>query len=354
MSQVPSAFRVSLDALQQTMTALFVHAGLDAAMAPTVARSLIQADAMGHATHGLALVPWYLEALASGSMARAGQFAVRSDRGACVAWHGRRLPGAWLIHQAIDLALDRIQQYGVFTITIAGAHHTGALATYLPRLTERGLMPILSCSGPAASGVAPFGGTQPLFTPNPLAAGIPTAHDPVLLDISASITTNNRARQLARAGQRFPGAWVQDATGQASDDPSLVVNGQGTLLPIGGIDHGHKGYSLALLVESLTQGLTGLGRHSHPTGVLMNVFLQVIDPEAFGGREAFVAESTWLSESCRNNPPGPGVERVRVPGEQAMARHREAIELGVLLTPSLQEAVDPSLKQAGLAWPQPI
>lgn len=34
-----------------------------------------------------------------------------------------------------------------------------------------------------------------------------------------------------------------------------------------------------------------------------------------------------------------------------MARHREAIELGVLLTPSLQEAVDPSLKQAGLAWP---
>ncbi|RZL93208.1 MAG: hypothetical protein EOP82_08125 [Variovorax sp.] len=91
-----------------------------------------------------------------------------------------------------------IERHGVFTLTIAGSHHTGALATYLPRLTERGLLPILSCSGPAAVGVAPFGGTRSLFTPNPIAAGIPATGDPVLLDISASITTNNRAKQLAK------------------------------------------------------------------------------------------------------------------------------------------------------------
>ena len=105
------------------------------------------------------------------------------------------------------MALERIGQHGVVTLTIAQAHHTGALATYLPRVTERGLMPLLSCSGPAATGVAPFGGTRALFTPNPLAAGIPTTGDPVLLDISSSITTNNHARQLAQRGERFPGAW---------------------------------------------------------------------------------------------------------------------------------------------------
>ena len=137
-------------------------------------------------------------------MTREGDVKVLSDRGACVAWQGCRLPGAWLIDRAIDLALARIADHGVVTITIASANHTGALAVYLSRLTARGLMSILTCSGPAATGVAPYGGTRAVFTPNPLAAGIPTPGDPVLLDISASIATNNRAKQLVQAGKRFP------------------------------------------------------------------------------------------------------------------------------------------------------
>lgn len=157
-------------------------------------------------------MPWYFEALASGSMARSGAIEVISGRGARVAWKGTCLPGAWLIHQATELALERVAQHGVVTLTIAGAHETGALATYLPRVTERGLMPGLRCSGPAATGVAPFGGTRVLFTPNPPAAGIPMAGDPVLMDIGSSITSSNRARHLARSGERFSGAlWTHRA-----------------------------------------------------------------------------------------------------------------------------------------------
>lgn len=338
-------------ALHETVCQLFERAGLEEDKSASVAESLLQADMMGHATHGLALVPWYLEALAAGDMARRGRMEVLSDRGACIAWRGRCLPGAWLIGQAIDLALERVIEHGVVTITIAGCHHTGALATYLPRVTERGLMPLLSCSGPAAAGVAPFGGTRGLFTPNPLAAGIPTGGDPVLLDISASITTNNRARQLARTGERFPAQWALDAEGHATDDPAAVVAGGGTLLPVGGLDHGHKGYGLALLVEALTQGLSGLGRHVRPEGLLMNVFLQVIDPQAFGGRDAFVAESTWLADACRTNPPRPGVGKVRVPGERAMALRRAAQTHGVPLATFVADALASCLNAVGLALP---
>lgn len=350
----PAPLLLLLDELRTAVVALFEHAGLDRDKAERVADTLLDADMMGHATHGLALVPWYLEAIRSGSMACAGEIEVISDRGACVAWKGQRLPGAWLIHRAIDLALARVAEHGVVTITIAGAHHTGALATYLPRLTSQGLMPILSCSGPAATGVAPFGGTRPLFTPNPLAAGIPTAQDPVLLDISSSITTNNRARQLAREGQRFPGAWALDAQGQATDDPAAVVEGGGSLLPVGGLDHGHKGYGMALLVEALTQGLSGLGRSSQPTGVVMNAFLQVIDPAAFGGNEAFITETTWLADACRDNPPRPGVRKVRVPGEQAMVLQRVARKQGVPLPEVAMDALAECLRAAGLPVPAPL
>jgi len=346
--------RYPADRLLEDVTKLFVHAGLAADKAGTVASTLLDADMMGHATHGLVLVPWYLEAIESGSLAHAGEIEVVSDRGACVAWNGHRLPGAWLIHRAIDLSLERIAEHGVFTITIAGAHHTGALATYLPRLTSRGLMPILSCSGPASSGVAPFGGMRPLFTPNPLAAGIPTSQDPMLLDISSSITTNNRARQLASEGRRFPGAWAIDAEGHATDDPVAAVQDGGSLLPVGGLDHGHKGYGMALLVEALTQGLSGLGRNSRPKGVVMNVFLQVIDPAAFGGTDAFVTETTWLADACRDNPPRPGVRKVRVPGEQAMVLHRAAQKHGVPLSAGTIAALADRLRAAGLPVPTPL
>ena len=118
------------------------------------------------------------------------------------------------------------------TVAIANSHHTEALAVSLPRLTERGLMVQLVCSGQAPRGVAPFGGSEPLFTPNPMAVGIPTQGDSVLLDISSSITTLNSARQLVARGERFPAMWAMDKQGRPSDDSNVVVSGGGTLLPV--------------------------------------------------------------------------------------------------------------------------
>src|SRR5690606_22597608 len=142
---------------------------------------------------------------------------------------------------------------------ISDSHHIGALAAYLERATERGYMLTIASSMPSLAGVAPYGGTRPVFTPNPLAAGIPTQGDPILLDVSASITTINMTKQLARAGKSYEQPWLLDKDGHASTDPQVVLGQGGTILPAGGLDHGHKGYSWALLVEALST-LTGFGR----------------------------------------------------------------------------------------------
>lgn len=346
--------RYDVRAMRDLAHTVFAAAGLAPQMIQSVVRSLIAADMMGHTTHGLAIAPWYLEEARSGAMALQGAPQVLSDRGACVAWNGNRLPGAWLIDQAINLALERITAHGVVTCTIANGYHTGALATYLPRLTEQGLMVVLACSGPAASGVAPFGGTRGLFTPNPLAAGMPSGGDPVLLDISCSITTIKRSTQVAQKGGRLPGPWVMDHQGHATDDPAVLMRGEGSLLPVGGLDHGHKGYAMALLVESLTQGLSGYGRRDGPTGTVMNTFLQVLDPAAFGGRSAFTDETDWLINACHSNPPRPGVDRVRVPGDQAMARQRAALADGVMLDQSVLDALAPYARACGLSLPESL
>lgn len=349
-AEVDRGTRYAPQAMEATLNALFRAAGLGTGKADAVARNLVAADMSGYATHGCALAPWYLEALQRGEIARTGDFEVVSDAGACVAWRGNRLPGAWLMERAIELALERVPKHGIFAMTIAGGQHVGALGVYLERLTSHNLVPMLTCSGPAAAGVAPYGGIRPVITPNPIAFGIPTRQAPVLLDISTSITTLNMARQLARAGQRFDGQWGLDSTGAPTDDPIAVLNG-GSLLPIGGLDHGHKGYGLGLMVEALTQGLGGLGRHQRPQGMLMNVYLQVTDPAAFGGRDTFLDESDWLVDACRSSPARPGMAAVRVPGESASNRWRDAQANGVLIGTAAHEGLRPWLDRYEIAWP---
>ena len=335
--------------------ALFAAAGCDGDKPHIIAHGLVEADLLGHSTHGLQLAAAYLAELESGAMLARGEPRTVNDRSAAVTWDGRRLPGVWLTAKAVELASDRAIAHGVATVVIRNSHHIGCLAAFLQRATDRGLMITIACSDPAGASVAPFGGRSAVFTPDPLAVGIPTDGDPILIDISASITTNGLANRLRKEGKRFPGAWALDASGNPTDDPkALFADPPGTLLPTGGIDHGHKGYGLALMVEALTQGLGGFGRAENPKGWGASVFVQVIDPSAFGGIEDFRRETGWLATACRKSPPVPGGPAVRLPGERGLTNKRVAMAKGVSLYPGILEALAPWSSKYGIDPPKRI
>lgn len=324
--------RVEQSKLQVLVRDIFSAAGVDTDKAAVMAECLIEADMIGHDTHGLGLLPGYIDELANGVINGSGDIRVVSDRGACVAWDGNQLPGAWLTASAVDLAVERAAQFGSCSVAIGRSQHNGALAAYLRRATDNGFMVQICCSTASDAWVAPFGGRTRLITPNPMAAGIPTDGDPILLDISASITTMTMANRLAKAGENFESDWVLTAEGLPSKDPSEITEREGSLMPMGGLEKGHKGYAQALLVEALSQGLSGFGRLGTPERGSLSVFVEVFDPSAFGGADAFTSQMGHLAEICRANPPRPGVEAVRVPGDAAMAKYRDAAENGVPLS----------------------
>jgi LDH2 family malate/lactate/ureidoglycolate dehydrogenase len=351
----PEVVRFRAADLIDYATALFAAAGCDDDKPAAIATGLVEADLLGHTTHGLQLASVYLSDLESGVMTARGKWEVVADRGATVTWDGRRLPGVWLTAKAVELAVDRAPTYGIVTVVIRNSHHIACLAAFLQHATDRRFMITLASSDPAVATVAPFGGRKAVYTPDPFAVGIPTDGDPILIDISASITTNGMAARLRREGKRFPGLWALDSTGQPTDNPeALFTNPPGTLLPLGGVDHGHKGYGLALMVEALTQGLGGFGRAEAPPHWGASVFIQVIDPTAFGGTDAFRRETSWLANACRNSPPAPGVDAVRLPGERGLARKRESLANGVALYPGIMEAIAPHAAKSGVKPPAPI
>lgn len=351
----PEVIRFRATDLIDYATVLFAAAGGDGDKPATIAAGLVEADLLGHTTHGLQLAPVYLNDLESGVMAARGHWEVVADRGATVTWDGKRLPGVWLAAKAVELAVTRAPTFGVVTVVIRHSHHIACLAAFLQRATDRGFMITIASSDPAVASVAPFGGRKAVYTPDPFAVGIPTDGDPILIDISASITTNGMAARLRREGKRFPGQWAIDAAGQPTDNPeALFTNPPGTLLPLGGIDHGHKGYGLALMVEALTQGLSGYGRAESPPQWGASVFVQVIDPSAFGGTDAFRRETSWLANACRDSTPVPGIDAVRLPGERGLARKREALANGVAIYPGIMEALAPHAAKRGVKPPAPI
>jgi L-lactate dehydrogenase len=345
--------RYSPEALRDFAIALFVAAGLESEKAAAVAYYLVEADLMGHTTHGLALAGWYLQSIADGVMTREGRPVVVSDRGPSVAWRGQRLPGAWLTSEAVKLACDRAAVYGTATIAIADSHHIGCLAAYLPIATERGYMVSIASSSPSGAQVAPFCGRKGVYTPNPVAHGIPTSGDPILIDISASITTVNMAQRLIREGRQYDHDWLLDEDGKPSRDPRVIERG-GTLLPTGGVDHGQKGYGMALHVEAFTQGLAGYGRADAPKGTNAAVTVQVFDPDAFGGRQAFARQTDWLVDACHDNPPREGVERVRLPGENGLARKRQAQASGLVLFPGILQPLLQHAEKLGVEPPKAL
>jgi len=349
MGETPDT-RYEADRLRQFAQALFCAAGLQENKAAAVACYLVEADLMGHTTHGLALAGWYLQSIADGVMKREGVPDILSDRGPAVAWQGRRLPGAWLTSEAVKLACERAATYGTATIAIADSHHIGCLAAYLTIATDRGYMVSIASSSPSGAQVAPFGGRKGVYTPNPVAHGIPTPGDPILIDISASITTVNMAQRLAREGRQYEHEWLMDENGEPSNDPRVIERG-GTLLPVGGLDHGQKGYGMALHVEAFTQGLAGLGRVDALKGTNAAVTVQVFDPDAFGGRDAFLRQTGWLAEACRSNPPRPGVTRVRLPGENGFARKRDDLVHGVPLHASIMASLATHAERLRVAMP---
>jgi LDH2 family malate/lactate/ureidoglycolate dehydrogenase len=318
-------------ALTDFAKAVLSKAGLPEEPSASVARGLVEADLLGHTTHGLALLADYAEEIAEGRMETRGRPEPVNERGAAATWDARRLPGIWTTDLAIESAVERAKRLGLGAIALKRSHHIACLAAFLEAPARQGIAVLVFSSDPGDSKVAPFGGLTPVLMPDPIAAGLPAEPDPIMIDISTSITTMAMTNRAKREGRRLSGRWLLSAAGEATDDPAVVGCG-GTLLPIGGLDHGHKGFGLGLLVEMLTQGLSGYGRADGPSEWGAAVLVLAIDPEAFGGREAFLRQSGFIAQACRDAKPLAKDSPVRLPGAAGLGRKRRALAEGVALS----------------------
>ncbi|HTB64161.1 MAG TPA: Ldh family oxidoreductase [Opitutales bacterium] len=332
--------------------ALLCKVRLGPTMASDVAEILVAGDLYGKTTHGLNLLPAYLREIEAGKMTRTGAPKILKQSPATLLVDAHYLPGPFVLRRAIAWATPRAKKHGVAMVSIRRCHHIASLIAYLRPVTSQNLVILLMCSDPANRTVAAAGGVQAVCSPNPIGMGIPTTGQPILIDTTTASTANAVATRLRNEGKTFSSPILQTAAGQPTNDPRvLVANPPGTILPLGGPGLAHKGFALAIMVEALTHALAGNGRADKPSRWGASIYMQIVDPKFFGGRTAWARETEFFATICRKSKTKPGISKVRMPGDDAQAQHKEQLKHGIKLHPGILLALQPWANKYSLQIP---
>lgn len=304
----------------------------------------------GIPSHGVMLVPMYLDRLRAGSVSPWEEAEVVDQHGAITVLDARHALGQLTGDQAMGLAVERSREYGVGVSVVRHAFHFGGAYRYALAAARAG------CIGIAAANTRPLmpapGGAEAVVGNNPLAIAAPVADgvEPIVLDMALSEAALGKIRLAAQEGREIPATWATDAQGRPTTDPEAAI--AGLLLPIGL----HKGYGLALMVDVLTGVLAGGGFGQRVNGLYADVAVPndaahlfvALDLAAFGSVGSFHERVAALAAEVTGAARAPSVDRLYLPGEQAAERRAAAARDGVTLDPGTVDA----LRAAGVAWPE--
>jgi uncharacterized oxidoreductase len=345
------------DRLRQLVSAIFAAAGCSSAEAERIAIHLVEANLVGHDSHGVIRVPSYIQWLQAGKVLADRSIQVVFENEAIAVVDGQCGFGQTIGEQAMRLGIEKCSRHGVAVIALRNSGHLGRIGDWPLMAAQAGVLSLhfVNTTG-AGILVAPFGGTQRRLSANPIAAGIPVdGGPPILLDISACTMAEGKIRVALNKGVAVPENCIIDAHGQPTTDPKVFyATPPGAILPIAA----HKGYGLAVLCEVLAGALTG-GGCSNPQKAdrVINGMLSIfLDSTFFQSDPVFTAEIqrfiAWVKSSATTSPNG----QILMPGEieeQTKAqRLRDGIEIDATTWSQIQStARSVQLSEAQFQFP---
>jgi uncharacterized oxidoreductase len=305
------------DSLAKAIEAIVRAGGSDAREAKLVAENLVTANLTGHDSHGVGMIPRYIESLLEGGLAVNQHPKIVFDGGAMVSLDGQAGYGQVIGLEAMEIGIARAKQHGMCVMGLGHSHHLCRIGQWAEQAVAAGLVSLHFTNVISRSIVAPYGGADARFGTNPMTVGIPIPGEPpFILDMATSAVAQGKIRVAHNKREKVSPEWLIDDKGNPTPDPKFgVIEPFGALRTFGL----HKGYGLAVVCELLGGALTGGGTwHSEDRSkkrVWNGMLTILIDPKRLGTADAFAAETTAFLESLRKSPVAPGVDKVRIAGE---------------------------------------
>ena len=319
---------IGFDELAALLRTIFIAHGTSEAVADVLALNCASAERDGSESHGVFRMPGYVSTLRSGWVDGRAVPALEEAATAFIRVDARNGFAQPALQAAAPRAIEMARQAGACVIAIYDSHHFGALWLDVEPFAQQGLVALSTVNSMAV--VVPHGGQRPVYGTNPMAFAAPREGEhPLVFDQAASTMAHGDVKIAAQEGHALPDGVGVDGHGRATRDPKAVLDG-GALLPFGG----HKGSSIAMMIEILSAALTG-GRFScevdwsdHPGAQTpcTGQCVILIDPAKGAGAGSFARRVEFLIGEVL------AAGQTRLPGDRRYTARRRAEDTGIPLT----------------------
>jgi len=335
MSESTSYVTVRAAPLKAVTRAIVARTGSAAREAELVADQLVEANLTGHDSHGVGMLPRYVEVFRLGRLKVNQHVSVVMDGGALLTLDGNMGYGQVMGFEAMQMGIARAAAHGVAVVGLSNSHHIGRIGHWAEQCIAAGLISMHYVNVVSQPVVAPFGGRDARFVTNPFCVGIPRAgNEPVVLDFATSRIAMGKVRVAMNKGVEVGEGTLLDHQGEPTRDPQVMYKPPfGAILPFGE----HKGHGLAMVCELLGGALSG-GRTLHERSpgreIVNNMFSIIIDPERLGTAANLAAEMEQFAAWVKDSPLAQGVDRIKLPGEPERDHRRERGAKGIPIDPT--------------------
>ena len=329
--------RFAAATLERFARRAFEAVGVPATDAHTIAALMSQADLQGSDGHGVFRLPQYVRRIEAGGVNPRPEIRIERERAATALVHGDNGMGHLAMSFAAKVAVDKARLAGSAWVGVRWSNHAGPASLYAKMPLAAGMIGMYFAVG-NANHLPPWGGVEMLLSTNPLAVAIPAGDEPpIVLDMATTVAAFGKVKTKAQRGETKPEGWMVDRDGRPLTDPKRM--NEGFLLPIGG----YKGYGMALVFGILagTLNRAAMGRDvvdfnaDDATPTNTGQALLAIDVAAFDELAQFKRRIDELSREIRGSERMKAYERIFLPGEQSLERHKERTKLGVPIAPAL-------------------
>ncbi|MBT6276268.1 MAG: malate/lactate/ureidoglycolate dehydrogenase [Chromatiales bacterium] len=285
-----------------------------------VANNLVNANLTGHDSHGVGMLPRYIEAVASGQLIPNQRLKMVSDAGAMLVVDGGAGYGQMIGEEAMKIGIERAETHGVCVLSIRQSFHLCRIGAWGEQCADAGMISMHHVNVTGHLGlVAPHRGGDARFATNPYCCVMPaTKNNPhTVLDMATSVVAHGKVRVARNKGEEMKPGILIDGEGRPTTDPNaMFTTPPGAILPFAE----HKGYGLALINELLA-GVLSAGGTCRPElerdadTILNNMLSIIIDPSRLVSKEDYDAEMDAYIEYVKASPPQDPALPVLVPGD---------------------------------------
>jgi LDH2 family malate/lactate/ureidoglycolate dehydrogenase len=310
---------------------ILVAAGAPPARAAVAAESLIASNLRGVDSHGLQLLPFYIEQILAGEMDPKADGRVVSEAGSCLVFDAQNALGQWVAETCCGHAVRLAAAHGAGVVVARASNHFGAAAWWAQKMRAAGQIGLVFCN--ASPIVPPWQGREGRIGTNPICMSVP---GPWLLDMATTTVAAGRIfKAFINQKPEIPAGWAFDARGVPTTDTQAAYN-QGMLMPLGG----YKGSGLGLMVEILCSVLSGGAMANEVGGIRIRgrqnrcsqCFI-AIDIARFMPVEEFTSRMEELVRLIKSTASAPGYDEVLVAGDPEWRTEAERRRNGIPIEP---------------------